>query len=245
MKKHLLVLGLIVSMLFFAGCGSGGSGGGSGGGGNSKPGGGLPDVPSVSGGGSINESRGGAVVKEDNLEDFVMELLEAIGGFDDLDDYFNAARTRAKTRSESNLRELKVQKWGPVTETHDGKHGRIVTTISGEYGWDDVKDFYYAKGTAKVEIFDFSGNGKLYLGGAVGASFYMYESATEVSMEGKINGKINFNGTYQGVIEFRNLHASMSTGKVNPNIKGDVVIVSGGETHSLKKYLEELMNEFL
>ena len=232
MKKALLVLGLVISMMFVAGCSNDDDKG--------RLGGGLPNVPEVNEIGSLNATRGGEIVTQDDLENLAEELLGALG----LEDILRSVRARGENR----LRRLEVYELELETITEYGKHGgRAEATAWLEVGADQSRNVGYMKGTLQIVIHDFSENGKLFLGGALGASFYMYYSTNEAIMEGKINGTVNFNGTFQGAIEFRNLHANITENNRGSNysLNGDIVVVSGGNTFSLKDYIgEDLLDMF-
>ena len=100
------------------------------------------------------------------------------------------------------------------------------------FGYEDA-----GSGTSTIQYFDYSNNGDLFIGGALGEAFISHyrwnnnNSSDRIEMEEqRINGTINFNGRFEGSIVFENFQvetdwSSWTTRRIT---NGRVVLRSGG-----------------
>ncbi|MCL2844804.1 MAG: hypothetical protein FWE23_05065 [Chitinivibrionia bacterium] len=244
----------MISVALFVGCSD-----------NDKGGGdtalGLPSVPNATGGElTARPTAPNVVVNESNLNDFAeaFSMMMASGGY-----YSPEQNSTNKARSVNTNRRARLgatnsdrtaRSWSPVysdsgEETELGDYsGRIdiVWTYNMRYKETANGEEWNANGTGMARFFNFSHNGNLFLGGALGAAFldngYENETGWGDTLEDKVNGTLRFNGAFEGSITYNNVHIrqtwgySYITNDYTDDFKvlgGSLTINSGGRTFSI------------
>ena len=210
-KSAVWSIAVIAIMMFAAGC-SDNDGGGEG---DIK----IPDNPPAASGGELGKDPKAAAaiaglpnaaVTAQNVESvFIPELVEALR--------INWSESRSANRSTRSL---------PAEGGYEGGKGKWNFSVSGDFsgraenkGEYNIKWTYdgiteseegYESGT--VRFFDFSNNGRLFFGGAVGYLFTdgknNHDRENDIyrwSYTIKANGAIEFAGAFKGKIVFNNL----------------------------------------
>ena len=218
--KRLVSVSMVFCVLFLVGCGSKEEK-------EKDSGSKLPPVPTVSASdGKITEENytqmSNKPVTKDNLDEFLHVFLDAMYGYDPSD--FGSARSEVKKRE--------------LRETISGS-----CTYEGRFGgrwindWTDTETETYYSATSKGRFFDFSENGTLFLGGAVGISLYEDDKVFE-SFEAKANGKIEFRGAFSGSFNYRNAYYkekyNPKTDDYDVTTSGEIVVISGGKEVKVK-----------
>jgi hypothetical protein len=217
-KKNLMVLSLLMTILFVAGCGSGDSdermfrppnNGDS-----SK----LPPVPQVSvNDGKITESNyagmANEIVTQNNLEEFAEAFYSAavLGLWPIIVQHFN--------------------NWDGINSA-PGMFGHLV--------WESIESKDYGQlqtSTQTIKFFDFSLDGNLFLGGAIGMAALEYgdNKTYDEGYELKDNGTIEFRGTFSGSIIYKNVKETYkgTKDKTEYEYSGELIIKSGGKEMNL------------
>jgi len=112
-------------------------------------------------------------------------------------------------------------------------------TVYGEYRgyfieeWRKEENGNYSRETASRKFFNFSNNGKIFLGGAAGDAFY---DGGDGFKEIKINGEIKFNGVFEGSVDYKNFYIKRRNNNAVVESNGNLTVKSGGEETDFKKY---------
>ncbi len=196
MKKITFLTTLTASVLLFNGCDKD----------DNTPTSNLPTVPSVGvDAGSLDtyENMDNAEVTGEDLDVF----------FDLIGNAFGNATTTATADIDSN------QNTFDITDTVDGiASGYMIVNAKGKMSES------MASASITMTAFDFSDDNSIYLGGAIGAAFYMTENLVEI----KVDGYFEFAGDFEGDID---LDCSV---KANPNsddinLTGTVILTTGDD----------------
>lgn len=199
MRKLSLITALSLGALLFVGCEE-----------DVKEVSNVPAVPSVSiSDGSLGDYKdmANAVVTENDLEEFNTVLEKAMSAGMD---------TESASRAAQSFQE---------SQTIEGDNsGKIEVAL--DYTMDENAG--WAKGTTTMKVFDYSDDGSLFLGGALGAAYY-FDGAV---MEMKMVGTVEFAGAYAGEIIFDcTAKIDVNTGDVVPS--GSIKLKSGTNTFEL------------
>ena len=221
MKKAFWLLGLLISVALFVGCSNDDKG-------NNNDGTlGLPSVPNATGGElTPRPAAPNVAVTANNLHDFAeaFSMMMISGG------YFSPEQNSAnRTKSVNANRRARAaaansnrtarSSWQTYSDsgidTLTGYHtGRRLShyTINGRYREINNGEEWNGNGTDIIQFFDFSHDGRLFLGKSIGiahtaSGFYNDETGSESGTgELKINGTIEFNGVFQGSLTYNNVH---------------------------------------
>jgi hypothetical protein len=260
MKKAFWLLGLLISVALFVGCSNDDKG-------NNNDGTlGLPSVPNATGGElTPRPAAPNVAVTEDNLDDLAeaLSMMMASGGYYSPEQNSTNINTNRRARLGATNSNRTARSWSSVysdsgEETEQGDYsGRIdiIWTYNVRYKETANGEEWNANGTGIAKFFDFSHNGNLFLGGALGVAFldngYEYETGQSYTLEDKANGTIRFNGAFEGSITYNNVHIR-ETGSYSyitddytedfSVLGGSLTINSGGRTFNINA---EKLNDFL
>jgi len=204
--KCLINVSTTVCLLFFAGCGKDDDGG-------------LPNVPSV----GVEDGKLGPheekdnflwknkSVTKDNLEEFAKEFDEAMHG-----------------RFLYSPQDIVNRVAGSGKDTVYGVYSGYFI----EEWWKEETDGRVRETTSR-KFFDFSNNGRVFLGGAAGDAFY---DGGDGFKEIKINGEIKFNGLFKGSVAYKNFYIKRRNNNAVIESNGNIAVKSGGEETDFRKY---------